>query len=154
MASDTPSISQIGVIIFYYSIFRKKVFNTSVGSAANSIVSGGACERMTIPGYALISIAFSAFIYPIAIHWAYAGWLFDMGYHDFAGSGVIHFFGAMGALMITIVLKPRRDRYDESKAAQFEPSNTPFIALATLSLYVCWLFFNAGSTLAISGESA
>lgn len=150
LGSDKPTIYPIGVIINYLLII---VFNTSVASAANSIVSGGACERMTIPGYALISIFFSAFIYPVVIHWAYSGWLFDMGYHDLAGSGAIHFVGAIGALMITILLKPRLSRYDETKAHLFEPSNTPFIALATLSLYVCWLFFNAGSTFAITGEN-
>jgi Amt family ammonium transporter len=77
-----------------------------------------------------------------------------MGYHDMAGSGVIHLNGAIGALVITYMLKPRRDRYNESKAHEFEPSNTLFIALATLSLYVCWIFFNAGSTLGISDGKA
>lgn len=86
---------------------------SSVGAAANSIVSGGACERMTIPGYAIVSVVFSCYIYPVAIHWAYGGgWLNVMGYHDFAGSGVIHLTGAIGALVITVFLKPRKNRFN------------------------------------------
>jgi Amt family ammonium transporter len=76
-----------------------------------------------------------------------------MGYHDFAGSGAIHFLGATGALVITMFLRPRKGRFDKRFEHHFEPSNILFISLATLSLYVCWLFFNAGGTLAISGDS-
>lgn len=111
---------------------------------------------MTIAGYAIVSIFFSSFIYPVCIHWAYGGggWLNDMGYHDFAGSGTIHLTGAIGALVITVFLKPRKDRFNVMHSPEFEPSNAPFIALATLSLWVCWLFFNAGSSLAITGDNA
>lgn len=131
------------------------VFNVAIGAAANSIVSGGACERMTFGGYAIVSIVFSSFLYPVAMHWAYGGgWLKDMGYHDFAGSGAIHLTGAVGALVITVLLKPRKNRFDPKCEAQFEPSNVPFIVLATLSLWVCWLFFNAGSTLGVTGDNA
>lgn len=76
-----------------------------------------------------------------------------MEYHDFAGSGAIHLTGAMGALVLTVFLRPRKGRFDPKRAADFEPTNSPFIVLATLSLWVCWIFFNAGSTLAVSGDS-
>jgi Amt family ammonium transporter len=77
-----------------------------------------------------------------------------MGYHDFAGSGVIHLTGAIGALVITVFLRPRKNRFDEKHEIDFDPSNVPYIALATLSLWVCWLFFNAGSSMAVTGANA
>jgi len=51
------------------------VLATAVAMAANSIVSGGAAERMTFFGYMILSVFFSGWIYPIVIHWAYEGWL-------------------------------------------------------------------------------
>lgn len=106
---------------------------------------------MSIPGYCLLSLVFSAFIYPVAAHWTWGGgWLQQMGYLDLAGSGTIHFMAAVGALTLTVMLKPRRDRWTHPE--QFNPSNTIYICLATLSLYTCWIFFNAGSTMALSGE--
>lgn len=73
-----------------------------------------------------------------------------MGYLDLAGSGTVHFMSAVGALVLTVFLRPRKNRWE--KEAEFGPSNTTYICLATLSLYTCWIFFNAGSTLALSGE--
>lgn len=47
-----------------------------MGAAANSIVSGGAVERMSVIGYCILSVAFSAFIYPVCAHWTWGGgWL-------------------------------------------------------------------------------
>lgn len=73
-----------------------------------------------------------------------------MGYLDLAGSGTVHFMSALGALLLTVMLKPRRNRWTHED--QFNPSNIAYICLSCLSLYTCWIFFNAGSTLALSGE--
>ena len=101
------------------------------------------------------SILFSLFIYPIAAHWGWGnGWLQQQGYMDFAGCGMVHMVGGVGALANSIMLKPRRNRFDPKYAENFEPSNVPYIVLACLSLYVCWLYFNAGSSLAIDGKNA
>ena len=103
--------------------------------AANSIVSGGAAERMTYYGYVGLSIVFSGLIYPFAAHWGFGkGWLMDMGYHDFAGCGTVHTVGGVGALVLTIMLKPRKQRFNPKYAEHFEPSNPTYITLATLSV--------------------
>jgi Amt family ammonium transporter len=75
---------------------------------------------MSFVGYMILSVVFSAWIYPIVIHWAFGnGWLMQMGYHDFAGSGAIHLTGAMGALAVTWLLKPRKNRFDPKYEAEF-----------------------------------
>ena len=45
--------------------------------------------------YLLIRISF---IYPVIAHWTWhrEGWLRIQGYHDFAGSGVVHLTGGRG----------------------------------------------------------
>jgi Amt family ammonium transporter len=90
---------------------------------------------MSFVGYMILSVVFSAWIYPVIIHWAFGnGWLMQMGYHDFAGSGAIHLTGAMGALAVTWLLKPRKNRFNPQYEAEFQPCNTPYITLATLSV--------------------
>ena len=76
-----------------------------------------------------------------------------MGYLDFAGSGTIHLTGAIGALVTTVMLKPRTNRFNPKYSDEFQPSNITYIVLSTLILYFCWMFFNAGSSLAISGDN-
>jgi Amt family ammonium transporter len=76
-------------------------------------MSGGTAERMTFVGWALTSTIFSGFVYAVACHWGFGGgWLEDHNYHDFAGSGVVHFVGGVGALVTTVILKPRTGRFD------------------------------------------
>lgn len=97
-------------------------------------MSGGAAERMSYIGYILLSVVFSGFIYPIVIHWAYRGWLYDKGYHDFAGSGAIHLTAGIGALVLTIYLRPRANRFNPRHENEFKPSNPTYICLATLTV--------------------
>ena len=57
-----------------------------------------------------------------------------MGYHDFAGSGIIHAMAGVGALVTTAFLGPRKNRFKAQEAEMFEPNNPTYIALSTLSV--------------------
>jgi Amt family ammonium transporter len=126
--------------------FSHYVFQTACAVAANSIVSGGAAERMNIFGYTILSIVFSLVIYPFCAHWGFApdGWLVEMGYHDFAGSGTIHAMAGVGALVTTAFLGPRKNRYKPEDAEMFEPNNPTYIALSTLSVIRFISIFSSG----------
>ena len=77
-------------------------------STSATIVSGGLAERTYIEPYVLFSFLVGAFVYPMASAWVWGGgWLQLMGFHDFAGSGVVHLLGGFGALVGTIILGPR-----------------------------------------------
>lgn len=108
------------------------MFQTAFNAAANSIISGGACEKMTFASYMILSVVFSGWIYPLHIHWCYGnGWLMKLGYHDFAGSGV-HIVGGFGALAMALILGPRKNRFDPAYAEEFRCNNIGYIAGATL----------------------
>ncbi len=119
-----------------------------------TIVSGAVAERMQFSGYVIVSLALAGFIYPIIGHWAWgglstgtaAGWLEQLGYVDFAGSGVVHAVGGWVALAAALVLGPRQGRFEDTSQS-FQGHNLPMSALGVLLLWVGWFGFNGGSTL-------
>ena len=89
--------------------------------------------------------------------WGY-GFLYDMGYSDFAGSGIVHLTGGIGALAGAAVTGPRKQgaigRFDAEGSnpnGPYAPHNVPNAALGTFILWFGWYGFNCGSTLYMTG---
>lgn len=66
-----------------------------------TIVSGGIISRCKLEIYLVFAFLLSSFVYPIVSHWCWNsnGWLAQLGYQDFAGSGVVHLLGGACALI-------------------------------------------------------
>ncbi|CAE8739766.1 unnamed protein product [Polarella glacialis] len=126
-------------------------FQWAFCTAGATIVSGGVAERVKSPSYALFAFVMASFIYPVVVAWTWGyGWLsevFDVGYMDFAGSGIVHLTGGVSALAGTIVLGPRKGRFDPDRAEEFEAHSLPLVVLGTFILWFGWYGFNPGSTL-------
>merc|ERR1712232_1456930 len=76
-------------------------------------------------------------------------------YMDFAGSGLVHLVGGVGALCGAIFVGARKGRFDESvNQEEFVAHSVPFQALGTLVLWFGWFGFNPGSTLSMSSKDA
>ena len=140
---------------FYKSWFFQVVF----AATAATIVSGAMAERTQFKSYLIYTCFISAFIYPISGHWVWGGgWLAELGFHDFAGSTVVHSVGGWAALMGAAVLGPRLGKYvkgDDGKVSvkAFPGQNIPFAALGVLLLFFGWFGFNGASTgIATVGE--
>merc|ERR1719487_403551 len=106
-------------------------------------------------GYLIFTTFMTAFIYPTvgAMTWGY-GLLYDQGYSDFAGSGIVHLTGGIGALVGAIVTGPRVGRFEPEGMdpnGTYAPHNVPNAALGTFILWFGWYGFNCGSTLYMSG---
>lgn len=131
-------------------------FHAAFVVAAVSIISGAVAERMNFKAYVLLTLVFTAVIYPISGHWVWGsgGWLARLGMEDFAGSGVIHAMAGMSALMAAAMVGPRIGKYrEDGKANVIAPSNLPLAAIGTFVLWFGWFGFNAGSTLnALAGN--
>lgn len=127
-------------------------FQWAFCTAAATIVSGGVAERVKSPTYACYSFVMAAFIYPVVVAWTWGyGWIagfLDVGFMDFAGSGVVHLTGGASAIAGAIVLGPRKGRFENPE--EFAPHNMPLVVLGTLSLWFGWYGFNCGSTLGMS----
>ncbi|CAJ1393440.1 unnamed protein product [Effrenium voratum] len=130
-------------------------FQWAFCTAGATIVSGAVAERVKSPTYAAYAFFMTSFIYPVVVAWTWGGgWLasiFDVGYMDFAGSGVVHLTGGVSGLMGTIVLGPRKGRFVSPE--DFEPHNLPLVVLGTFALWFGWYGFNPGSTLGMKSAN-
>ena len=97
------------------------------------------------------ALRMASFIYPVIVAWSWGGgWIatvLDVGYMDFAGSGVVHLTGGVAGLAGTIVLGPRAGRF--TNPDEFECHNLPLVVLGTFALWFGWYGFNPGSTLSM-----
>jgi Amt family ammonium transporter len=110
-------------------------------------------ERTKFTAYLVYSVFITGLIYPISGHWIWStdGWLGSMGFHDFAGSTVVHSVGGWAALVGAIVLGPRKGKYvrvNGKVTVKALPGHSlPLAALGVFILWFGWYGFNAGSTL-------
>jgi len=130
------------------------IFQTVFCATSATIVSGAMAERTKFSMYMIYSAFISLIIYPVEGHWTWGGgWLADMGFHDFAGSAIVHSVGGVLALIGAIALGPRRGKYGKDGKSRAIPGHS--LALAALGVFILWLGwfgFNPGSQLAASGE--
>ena len=125
-------------------------------ATAMSIVSGAVAGRMKIVPFFLFAVVLTGFIYPIQGYWNWGGgFLSEMGYSDYAGSGTVHLCGAAAALAVVNVLGPRKGKYNSDGSSNVIPgSNIPMAALGVWILWLGWFGFNGGSELVVSNEAA
>lgn len=115
-------------------------------STSATIVSGAVAERLRFLPFLLESALLSAFLYPLFGHWAWAdGWLARIGYHDFAGSSVVHLMGAGVGLAGIVLLGARQGRFVNGQARTIPGDNLIVSALGTFILVLGWVGFNGGS---------
>ncbi|MFO7655783.1 MAG: ammonium transporter [Bacteroidales bacterium] len=129
------------------------IFQTVFAATAATIVSGAMAERTKFSAYIVYSIVITLLVYPISGHWVWGGgWLSELGFHDFAGSTVVHSVGAWLGLTGAIMLGPRIGKYVKGKANAIPGHNLTYGALGVFILWFGWFGFNPGSQLAISGN--
>jgi Amt family ammonium transporter len=132
-------------------------------ATAMSIVSGAVAERMKLWAFLAFAIVMTGYIYPMEGLWTWGGeavfgmyTLGDLGFSDFAGSGIVHMAGASAALAGVLLLGARRGKYGPNGTVNAIPgANLPMATLGTFILWLGWFGFNGGSVLATASvESA
>ena len=132
-------------------------------ATAMSIVSGAVAERMKLWAFLAFAVVLTGFIYPMEGSWTWGGeavfglyTLGDLGFSDFAGSGIVHMAGAAAALAGVILLGVRKGKYGPNGEVNAIPgANLPMATLGTFILWLGWFGFNGGSVLATASiESA
>ncbi len=128
------------------------IFQTMFCATAATIVSGAIAERTKFTSYLIYSVIIFAVIYPISGHWSWGeGWLFELGFNDFAGSAIVHSLGGWLALMGAWIVGPRIGKYRNGKPHAIPGHNLTIAALGVFLLWFGWFGFNPGSQLAAAG---
>ncbi|MGP5215173.1 ammonium transporter [Psychrobacter celer] len=138
-----------------YSAASDFFFQVVFVATCMSIVSGAVAERMKLWSFLLFAVVMTGLIYPLEGSWTWGGndvfGLFnlgDMGFSDFAGSGIVHMAGAAAALAGVLLLGSRKGKYGPNGEIRAIPgANLPLAALGTLILWMGWFGFNGGSVL-------
>ncbi len=123
-------------------------------ATAATIVSGAMAERTKFTSYLIYSLIISALVYPIFGAWTWGGgWIAKMGFHDFAGSTIVHSLGGWLALTGAFMLGPRVGKYGKNGEVYAIPGHhIPMGALGVLFLWFGWFGFNPGSTCAVTPD--
>ena len=141
-----------------YSTASDFFFQVVFVATCMSIVSGAVAERMKLWSFLLFAVVMTGFIYPLEGSWTWGGKavfglysLGDLGFSDFAGSGIVHMAGAAAALSGVLLLGARKGKYGPNGEIRAIPgANLPLAALGTLILWMGWFGFNGGSVLKLS----
>ncbi len=131
-------------------------------ATAMSIVSGAVAERMKLWAFLAFAVVMTGFIYPMEGSWTWGGEsvfglynLEDLGFSDFAGSGIVHMAGAAAALAGVMLLGARKGKYGPNGEVRAIPgANLPLATLGTFLLWMGWFGFNGGSVLATASAAS
>jgi Amt family ammonium transporter len=138
-----------------YSAASDFFFQVVFVATAMSIVSGAVAERMKLWAFLAFAVVLTGFIYPMEGSWTWGGnavfglyTLGDLGFSDFAGSGIVHMAGAAAALAGVLLLGARKGKYTaDGKVNAIPGANLPLATLGTFILWMGWFGFNGGSVL-------
>jgi len=119
-----------------------------------ALIVGAYVERIGFAFVLTFSALWMLLVYAPVVHWIWGGGFLadgglfgETGVRDFAGGIVVHETAGLAALVIAIVLGPRRNRTTP-------PHNPGFVMIGAAMLWVGWFGFNGGSQLAADGGAA
>ena len=117
-----------------------------------ALMVGAFVERMKFSAMVLFTTLWAILVYAPVCHWVWGdnGFMLEWGTKDLAGGIVVHITAGIGALVVCIMVGPRKGY----RTAQFQPHNLPMCVMGTGMLWVGWFGFNAGSHLAANGDAA
>ncbi|MBT8438637.1 MAG: ammonium transporter [Gammaproteobacteria bacterium] len=127
------------------------LFQMTFAIITPALIVGGFAERMRFSAMLLFSAFWLLLVYVPVTHWVWGGgWLGEMGLYDFAGGTVVHITAGVAALVVAVVLGPRRG----FPQTAMMPHNMTMTVAGAGMLWVGWFGFNGGSALAANGDAA
>jgi Amt family ammonium transporter len=114
-----------------------------------ALITGAVVERIKFSSLLVFSALWFTLVYCPVTHWVWGGgWLYKIGFLDFAGGSVVHISAGVSALALAIILGPRKGYHEGER---MDPSNIPMVLLGAGILWFGWFGFNAGSALTSGG---
>ena len=119
-----------------------------------ALIVGAYVERVGFGFVLLFSALWLLCVYAPVAHWIWGGGAMAdggifgaVGVHDFAGGIVVHETAGLAALVLAIMIGPRRHRTTP-------PHQPGMVMMGAGMLWVGWFGFNGGSALAANGQAA
>jgi Amt family ammonium transporter len=132
-----------------YTYWTDFLFQAMFAATCATIVSGAVAERIKLWSFMIFSTTFVGLVYTIGGSWKWGGgWLQAAGFHDFAGSTLVHSVGGWAALVGAMMLGPRIGKYGrDGRTNPMIGSNMPMAVVGVFMLWLGWFGFNGGSVL-------
>ena len=126
------------------------MFQMTFAIITPALIIGAFAERMSFGAVLLFTALWLVIVYVPVAHWVWGGgWLAARGVLDFAGGLVVHLTAGVSALLLAIMIKPRRGFPEEATVP-----HAPWMTMAgACMLWVGWFGFNAGSALKAGGDA-
>jgi Amt family ammonium transporter len=119
-----------------------------------ALIVGAYVERINFSFVLVFSGLWMLLCYAPVVHWIWGGGMMadggifgEVGTKDFAGGIVVHETAGLAALLLAIMLGPRKNRTTP-------PHNPGYVMIGASMLWVGWFGFNGGSQLAADGGAA
>ena len=128
------------------------IFQLTFAIITPALIVGGFAERMRFVSVLAFTALWSIIVYAPITHWVWAegGWLFELGFLDFAGGSVVHMTAGTAAVVTALVLKARQG----FPTQPMPPHNMTLTMAGAGMLWVGWFGFNGGSALTAGGNAA
>ncbi len=134
--SDLYPGLNIGILTLFF-------FQFAFAATASTVTTGAMTERKDFIGVLIYGAIIAAVIYPVVAYWVWGGgWLFQQGFHDFAGSTVVYTVGGVIAIVAAWMFGSRPKR-EWGKSTKRNYLGYPI--LGTMILWFGWYGFNPGS---------
>ncbi|MFP4522000.1 MAG: ammonium transporter [Fibrobacterota bacterium] len=131
-----------------YTYWTDFLFQGMFAATAATIISGAVAERVKLGSFLIFSTIYVAICYPIVGMWHWGGgFLAVKGFHDFAGSTIVHSVGGWGALAGALILGPRLGKYYNGNVKPILGHNLSLATIGVFLLWLGWFGFNGGSVL-------
>jgi Amt family ammonium transporter len=127
------------------------MFQMTFAIITPGLIIGAFVERIRFGAVVLFTVLWSLFVYVPVCHWVWGGgFLADLGVQDFAGGIVVHLTSGISAIIMALMVGPRRKFPSEI----YPPHSPGMVMTGAGMLWVGWYGFNGGSALAADGAAA
>jgi len=136
-----------------YTYWTDFLFQAMFAATAATIVSGAVAERVKLMPFLLFTLLYVGLVYPVIGSWQWGkGFLYGLGFYDFAGSTLVHSVGGWGALAFVLLLGPRSGKYTGGVVRAIEGHSMPLATIGVFLLWLGWFGFNGGSVLSANPD--
>lgn len=136
-----------------YTYWTDFLFQAMFAATAATIVSGAVAERVKLMPFLIFTTAYVGVVYPIIGSWQWGkGFLYEVGFYDFAGSSMVHSVGGWAALAFVLLLGPRTGKYSGGVVRAIEGHSMPLATIGVFLLWLGWFGFNGGSVLSANPD--